>query len=116
MARKPRSREGAVMAAVVPITNGNGPTITEGRRRILAAQARRLELRAGREAGELVEVRVVELRWSRLIIAARNRLLSIPNRAMQLLPHLSRADMAVLDRLIREVLEELADRTEEADE
>ena len=74
----------------------------------MAAQARRLELRAGREAGELVERRVVELSWSRHIVEARNKLLSIPSRLKQRRPDLSREDLAALDGLIRECLDELA--------
>jgi phage terminase Nu1 subunit (DNA packaging protein) len=87
-------------------------TIADGRRRLVHAQAKRAELRVARESGELVEVREVELRWSQLIVMARTKMLAIPSRVKQRLPHLSNADLLVLDVLIREALEELADRGE----
>jgi phage terminase Nu1 subunit (DNA packaging protein) len=84
------------------------PTIADERRRLIAAQARRAELRVAREAGELVPTKAVELWWSAMIIEARTQLLAVPTRANQRLPHLSRADLAVLDGLIREALAGLA--------
>jgi phage terminase Nu1 subunit (DNA packaging protein) len=49
----------------------------------------------------------VKLRWSAHVVAARTKLLGLPSRAKQRLPHLTPADLATLDRLIREALEEL---------
>jgi phage terminase Nu1 subunit (DNA packaging protein) len=65
-------------------------------------------MRAAREAGELVPVRDVEILYGTRVVSARTRLLSIPSRAKQRLPHLSPSDLAVLDELIREALEELS--------
>jgi len=43
------------------------------------------------------------------VVGTRTHLLGLPTRAKQRLPHLSNADLGVLDGLVRESLEELAD-------
>jgi len=49
------------------------------------------------------------LTWSKIVVGTRTHLLGLPTRAKQRLPHLSNADLGVLDGLVRESLEELAD-------
>ena len=92
----------------------NGPihqaALADAMLRERKARAESIELEIARKKGVLVPAREVELRWSGLVVATRNKLLGIPSRAKQRLPHLSVADLAVLDALIRETLEELADR------
>jgi phage terminase Nu1 subunit (DNA packaging protein) len=83
--------------------------IADHRGRLIAAQANAVEIRVAKESGELAPVRDMELRWSRLIVAARTRLLGLPSRLGQLRPNLTREDLAAVDRLVREALEELAD-------
>jgi hypothetical protein len=67
-----------------------------------------LEFDLKRKTGEYVKEASVEMRWSAIIVGARTTMLSWPTRAKQRLPHLTVADLAVLDQLVREVLEELA--------
>jgi hypothetical protein len=75
------------------------------------ARAEIFELDAAKRKGVLVPRAEFELAWSAHVVAARTKLLGIPSRAKQLLPHLTVSDLAVLDRLIREALEELGGET-----
>jgi phage terminase Nu1 subunit (DNA packaging protein) len=71
------------------------------------ARAEKFELETERARRLLVSSSEVKLRWSTHVVAARTKLLGLPSRAKQRLPHLTPADLATLDRLIREALEEL---------
>ncbi len=87
---------------------------------LLAARARREKAMAALAELELLE------REGKLCLAAevsngmaetfrrcRDHLLAIPTRAKQQLPHLAVSDLALLDALIREALEELANPSNE---
>jgi hypothetical protein len=89
---------------------GPGVTMAAERKRLLVAQASRAELENAEKAGALVSARAVDLRWSGMIVAARTRMLGIPSRAKQRAPHFTTADLALIDALIREGLEDLADK------
>ena len=71
------------------------------------ARAEKFELETDRARRLLVSSAEVQLRWSARVVAARTKLLGLPSRAKQRLPHLTAADLATLDKLIREALEEL---------
>jgi hypothetical protein len=60
-------------------------------------------------SGELVESREVAVRWTQIATVARTKLLAVPSKAKGALPHLTHADVATIDDLIRRALEELAD-------
>lgn len=83
-------------------------TTAAARRRVIEAQASRIEQDLDRRSGTLVPAREVETTWAALVVAARTLLLGLPTRARQRLPHLMASDLAVLDSLVREALEELA--------
>jgi hypothetical protein len=68
-----------------------------------------MQLEMDRKKGLLVPAREVELRWSAHVVAARTAMLAIPSRYKQRVPHATTADLDILDKLIREALEELAD-------
>lgn len=94
-------------------TPAKGPSpLTEASAREKAAKANLAELEYRRRAGELVQAVAVEARVVELVTQARTKLLGVPAKAKQALPHLSAADVRVLDRLIREALTELAERAE----
>lgn len=59
--------------------------------------------------GELVEARMVELKLSGVYSQVRTKLLGVPSRARQALPHLTAGDVAVLEDLVREALEDLVE-------
>lgn len=71
-------------------------------------KANTAELTFRQRAGELVKAADVKAKFSEKFSTVRSRVLGVPSRARQRLPHLSHADLAVLDELLREALEELA--------
>jgi hypothetical protein len=81
----------------------------EARRRkeIALANLREDEVRKNR--GELVSAANLGNRLRDVFTQCKTKLLGIPVRARQQLPHLSVADVGVLDSLVREALEDLAD-------
>ncbi len=71
-------------------------------------RAKLSELKFKEAAGELVPVVDVERRVADEAARAKTRLLAIPSRAKQAIPHLTAADLAIVEGLVREALEELA--------
>jgi phage terminase Nu1 subunit (DNA packaging protein) len=82
--------------------------IAQARGRLVNAQARREEIRNLVSEGRYVLRDLRDAQESQRIVTARTKLQGVPTRAKQRLPHLTVADVAVLDSLIREVCEELA--------
>jgi len=76
------------------------------------ARARSIELETEKRAGRVISTEEVERILTTLVVQAKTALLGLPTRARQRLPHLTAADTAELDRLVREVLTELADGAE----
>lgn len=58
--------------------------------------------------GELVEAKLVTRKLVDVFTLCRAKLLVVPTRARQALPHLTVADVGTIETLIREALEELA--------
>lgn len=83
-------------------------TYTDARalRESYTAQLARLEYE--QKAGELVSAREVANRLAGVFVTCRSKILAIPTRARQQIPHLSTAEVDVIDRLVREALEELS--------
>lgn len=79
-------------------------------------RAKLVQLEFRKKAEELVEAKDVERQWTSLVTAARAKLLGVPTRVRQKLPHLKPDEVMVIDAFIREALEELAKREEETDE
>jgi len=75
--------------------------------RLKSAQADLAELKRDQERGELVLAKDVERRLVDVFSVCKQHLLAIPSRARQALPHLSTADVTVIENLVRESLEEL---------
>lgn len=82
--------------------------LVEASARERSAKAKLAELDYARKAGELVPAAEVEARWLEMITRSRTKLLGLPSKAKQSLPHLTAADLKILDRIVREALEELA--------
>jgi hypothetical protein len=92
------------------------PDYHESRARREAAAARResaladvAELDAGERKGELVSVAEARADVIEMFSIARTKLLGLPARLAQRLPHLAAEVVPVLDGLLREALEELAE-------
>jgi phage terminase Nu1 subunit (DNA packaging protein) len=64
--------------------------------------------------GELVELEVVEKKVAGVFSRVRTHLLGVPSRAKQLIPHLSPAEVCILEQAIREALTELTEDASEA--
>lgn len=73
------------------------------------ARAEAFELETARKKRLLVPAAGVEQLVTSMVVEARTALLGLPTRARQLMPHLTTVDMSTLDRLVREILEEMAD-------
>lgn len=105
----PAPRELGAAAVAKQFDDEGAETIGSATQRLKAAQADLAELRFREAAGELVVARDVEQRLVTVFSACKTRLLAIPSRARQALPHLVTADLAVIEGLIREALEDLAE-------
>lgn len=96
---------GGIDPTALPQFPEDGMTSTE---RLKSAQADLAELKYKEAAGELVPVEDVDRRLVAVFSQCKTRLLAIPSRTRQALPHLSAADVTTIRDLIREALEELA--------
>jgi hypothetical protein len=79
-------------------------------------KAKLAELKYREREGELVEAKLVEKKLAGTYAQVRTKLLGVPSRARQLLPHLNAADVGVLEDLVREALEDLVEDEEESAE
>ena len=76
------------------------------------ARAEAAELENARKKRLVLPVAEFERLWAPRIVGARTYFLGWPTRAKARLPHLTAADLAVLDALVREGLEILAPRAQ----
>lgn len=70
------------------------------------------ELEYRTQAGELIEASEVAARFTEVVSVAKTKLLGIAARVRQRLPQLTADDVRVVDDLVREALEGLADGTQ----
>lgn len=78
--------------------------------RLMAAKAGIAELELAERRGELIEVERARADMIDKFTIAKMRVLSVPSRLAQQLPHLATEIVPVVDALLREALEELAAR------
>ena len=84
-------------------------SVASATERLKSAQADLAELKFAEAAGELVPAKDVETRLVNVFAACKTRLLAIPSRARQALPHLVAADLEQIEKLIREACEDLTE-------
>ena len=93
-------------------TSPNGvaapPELGESRKRKEAALAELAEIELAEKRGDLVLARDVEARLVNVFSSCKVKLLGIAARARQRDPSLTAAQIAMLDALVREALEDLA--------
>lgn len=82
-------------------------TLTGERARLARAQADAQELKNANLRGELVKAEDVSRAWSDILRGLRSQLLALPSRIRGELGHLTPADVARMDRLVRDTLAEL---------
>lgn len=91
---------------------GSGPTYSQSRAFREAYRAKLAELEFKEKSGKLVDADEVKKKWSQLIAITRNKILGIPSKAKSQIPHLGIDEIGVLDELVREALNEIADGSE----
>ena len=60
------------------------------------------------KSGKLVDAEAVARRWEQVIGISRTKVLALPSKIRTRLPKLTAADVAVVEQLVRETLDELA--------
>jgi hypothetical protein len=89
------------------------PDYDESRARTEHLKAELLELDRKTKEGRLVPLEEVQAKWVEIVVQARTKLLGIPTKAKQRLPDLDVDAINVLDDLVREALEDLAETVQE---
>lgn len=89
-----------------------GMTLSEATAAEKFWKAKHAELKFREAAGELVPAADVAAKLVNVFTQCKTRLLGVPSRARQALPHLTVADIGVLEGLVREALEDLASAAE----
>jgi phage terminase Nu1 subunit (DNA packaging protein) len=92
-------------------TGGEGETLNPQLERAALDKARRLDLeqRMAEREGQLLPAELVLELGSRLVAAARSRMLAIPSKVRGRYPDLEPAAIDEIDSLVREALTELGD-------
>jgi excisionase family DNA binding protein len=85
------------------------PEYNESRARTEYLKAELLELERKEKEGLLVRAADVQAKWVEVITISRTKVLGVPSKAKQRIPDLSQDQIAILEDIIREALEELAD-------
>jgi hypothetical protein len=84
------------------------PEFNVSRARHEFEKANLAELERKQKAGLLLATDQVDRAWAGAVTIARTKMLAVPTRARQRIPHLTLEEVAVLEELIREALEELS--------
>lgn len=84
------------------------PYVSEAR--LIAARVELAELELAERRGQLVDAEHSRAAVIEAFSLVKTRLLAVPSRVGQRVPHLAHDVVPVVDELIREALEELADR------
>jgi len=95
--------------AAMPKAGGHSaPTKAESEAKLMDVKARREEMRLAKEEGRLIPLEQIEPAWLRVAETIKNRFLTLPPAVKEAIPHLTTADVKVIERLCREALEELS--------
>jgi hypothetical protein len=107
---EPQAHGGALKrtVAVPPDFNPTEASIAQASAREKHWRAKKAELDYRRAAGELVEAAEIAASVAEAFTTVRTKVLGLPAKAKQQLPHLSHQDLAALDAMVRETLEGLA--------
>ena len=111
--RKARQVPPAVADRVVSSVDDDGdddeiPDYNESRARSEYEKANLLELNRKKEEGQLLRREDVEQAWASAVNITRTKMLGVPSRAKQQIPHLTPDEVELIRDLIREALDELA--------
>jgi len=84
-------------------------TLTQERVRQTREAADALAIKNAKLRGALLDAAEVEREWADVLRGLRAALLALPSRVQQRMNHLTVADVAAIDREVRDVLQELGD-------
>lgn len=86
-----------------------GTGLAAERERETRERADALALKNAVARGEMIPAKEVEAQWSDILRMVRSAMLALPSRVQQRLGHLSQHDLSIMDREVRDTLEELSD-------
>jgi phage terminase Nu1 subunit (DNA packaging protein) len=89
--------------------DGDLPDYNESRARSEFERANLLELERRQKEGLLLPAEQVKKVWDNSVTIARTKLLAVPTRLRQRIPHLTLEEINIAEELIRESLQELSD-------
>jgi hypothetical protein len=92
-----------------PSARAGVPDLQESRARLEAARADLAELELAERRRDLVPASELTAKYVDVVTAAKTKLLGLSGRIKQRLPHVVDVDIRVIDDLVREALEGLAD-------
>jgi hypothetical protein len=112
-AQQPRAKRqpaatASVPAQLPPERPDDLPEYTISRARSEYEKANLLELNRKKEEGQLLRREDVEQAWASAVNITRTKMLGVPSRAKQQIPHLTPDEVELIRDLIREALDELA--------
>jgi hypothetical protein len=85
------------------------PEYNESRKRSEFERANLLELERKQKEGLLLPAEQVQKVWANSVAIVKTKLLAVPSRLRQRIPHLTLEEIAIAEDLIRESLEELSE-------
>jgi hypothetical protein len=85
------------------------PEYNESRKRSEFERANLLELERKQKEGLLLPAEQVQKVWANSVAIVKTKLLAVPSRLRQRIPHLTLEEIAIAEELIRESLEELSE-------
>lgn len=105
----------AIFRRQAEVAAGRAGGLAAERTRLAREQAEAVAIKNRVARAELVDVTDVARRWDAAMALIRARMLAIPTAASQRLPHLNKADVGALDRLVRDALTDAADGVDALD-
>jgi len=107
--QEPEPEQHRVQSTIkAPANSGGLPEYAKSRARSEFEKANLLELDRKTKEGQLLNREDVEQAWNAAVNITRTKVLGVPSRAKQQIPHLTPDEVEVVRDLLREALEELA--------
>ena len=91
-----------------PPADGTLPDYTESKKKTEYEKGLLLELQRKTQEALLLPADQVEKAWANAVAISRTKLLALPTRVRQRVPHLSLEEVALIEELVRETLEDLS--------
>lgn len=85
------------------------PELAESRARVEFLKAELLEMDRREKEGALVRADEVQRKWTEVAGIVRTKVLAVPSKAKQRIPDLPQGAVGILEDIVREALEEIAD-------